>query len=332
MTFKKKAKIYPPRNSRLIFSFFSFLLRCPLSLILYTLYFILLLSLPGQNYYQILTLAYQKPLVRNLPFPYPTPAPYPLLINQKPKELTAQGVIVFDLPSGSILYEKNPNLPLMPASTTKIMTAVIALENYPLDQVLTVKNLVNLDNGSSMNLVLNDRLPVKSLLYGLLINSGNDAAFVLADNFNGNSKKFIELMNSKARSLKMTHTHFNNVSGLEETNHYTTVLDLGRLTIYALKNPTFAKIVSISTISVPNYNSSLWYPLKNVNRLLDEIPDVNGVKTGYTEEAGECLVASAKRGNRQILTVVLKSQDRFGETAYLIDWIFNHVFWQDSPY
>lgn len=324
---KKTGKIYPPPRYFIIINFLKSLRKNRLYFILYILYFIFLFYLPGQNYYQTLTAAYQNPQVRIVPISYPLPAPYPILIGFYPKELTAEGIIIMDIPSGVILYSKNPNLPLTPASTTKIMTAIIALENYNLNDILTVKNLIT--DGATMGLEIGDKLTVENLLYGLLINSGNDAAFVLADNFKGGVKNFIVKMNQKAKELNLNNTHFNNVSGLEETNHYTTAFDLARLTTYALNNSFFLKIVSIPEITVPNYNFTKWYRLKNINKLLSEIPGVFGVKTGYTEEAGECLITTVWKNQRKILIVILKSKDRFGETTYLIDWVFNNFYWQE---
>jgi len=324
---KKGGKIYPPPKYLIFVNFFNSLRKNLLFFIFYLLFFILLFSLPGQNYYQTLTFAYQKPLVRKLPIVYLPPAPYPVLIGIYPKELTAEAIVVMDIPSSTLLYSKNANLPLTPASTTKIMTAIIVLENYQLDKIIEVKNLKT--DGVNMGLVIGDKLTVESLLYGLLVGSGNDAAFVLAGYYKGGIEKFIYSMNNKAKQLNMLDTHFNNVSGLEEENHYTTALDLARLTTYALKNPIFSKIVSIPEITIPNLNYTKWYHLKNINKLLGEVAGVFGVKTGFTEEAGECLVTAAQKEEKKILTVVLNSKDRFSETAYLIDWAFNNSSWQE---
>ena len=283
--------------------------------------------MPGQNYYQTLTFASQKPLVREVSISYLPPAPYPILTGSYPKDLSAQGIVVMDIPSGTLLFGKNTGLSLTPASTTKIMTAIITLENYQLDQLITIKNIKT--EGVNMGLTIGDRLTVENLLYGLLVSSGNDTAFVLADNYPGGYEQFINSMNKKAKELNMQNTHFNNVSGLEEYDHYTTALDLARLTTYALRNPVFTKIVSIPEITVSNYNFTKWYQLKNINKLLGEIPGVSGVKTGYTDEAGECLVTTVNRTDKKILTVVLKSKDRFGETAYLIDWVFKSFRWEE---
>lgn len=308
-------------------NFFRLLVRNPFraSLIMTVILFALLLPTPG--YYQMLESSFQKPLFQDLPLSIPDPAYYPKSINGlNPPELTAQSVIVIDVDSFVVLYKKNPTLKLAPASTTKIMTAIIALENYKLTNKMTVKNID--PTGAQMGLKIGQKTTIENLLYGLLLPSGNDAAFVLADNFEGGERKFVEAMNTKAKELNMTNTNFTNPTGLEDENHFATSLDLARLSAYALKNPVFAKIVSTPEITLVDNDQKTQKKLKNLNQLLGNVLGATGIKTGWTEDAGECLIASAKRNGHTIITVVLRSNDRFGESEKLINWAFDNFTWE----
>lgn len=290
------------------------------------LIFLTLFLLPGQNVYER-PLVFKKQAVADLPFPIPTPAPYPVNITGLFPEITAQGVLVVDLPSGVILYQKNPNLRLSPASTTKIMTALVALEHFKLDQVLTVKTVET--RGRVMGLFPQEKITAESLLYGTLVHSANDSAFCLAENFPGGEKAFVEKMNGRAKKLGLKNTHFENPVGFESPLQYSGALDLFRLTSYALQNKTFAKMVGTPSITVHDQEFKYFHFLQNVNKLLGKIPGVAGVKTGFTQDAGECLVNLAKNNGREILTVVLKSEDRFKETERLLDWVFFNHRWEE---
>ncbi|MDP3998747.1 MAG: D-alanyl-D-alanine carboxypeptidase family protein [bacterium] len=286
--------------------------------------------LPGQNFYQTAALAPQKPLVREIPFNLPPPASYPVkTTNAPPPDLTAGSALVLDLASSVVLYEKKPNTRFAPASTTKIMTALVALETYELDDVLTVKTAEK--EGRIMYLQQGERMTAENLLYGLLVHSANDAAVTLAENYPGGREKFISAMNRKAKKLNMNNTHFENENGLEQESHYVSSIDLARLAAYALNNPTFLDIVETKKIAVMDVEQKEVHQLENVNTLLGKIPGLYGVKTGWTENAGECLVAVTERQGNKIMTVVLKSEDRFGETEKLINWAFANHRWVGPP-
>jgi D-alanyl-D-alanine carboxypeptidase (penicillin-binding protein 5/6) len=257
----------------------------------------------------------------------PTPAPYP--VNRQishPPELSAHSVVVLDVDSMVPLYEKNSRQKLFPASTTKIMTALIALENYSLDEVLTVGS--STVEGNKIGLVAGEQITVEALLSGLLIGSGNDAALVLAENFPGGVEGFVWAMNQKAAELNLLDTHFTNPMGLDQTNHFSTAHDLARLTTYALKSPVISQAVSQSELAVSDVSGSIVHELKNTNELVGQL-GVKGVKTGWTQSAGECLVALVERGERRVISVILDSADRFGETKALIDWIFENFSWEE---
>lgn len=242
--------------------------------------------------------------------------------------LSAQAAIAIDLHSGVTLYEKNPDLNLLPASTTKIVTSLVALDYYPLEKILQVKN-VNVV-GQKMRLVPGEEITVKDLLYGLLVFSANDAAEVLAENYPGGREVFVTAMNLKANELQLSSTNFTNPSGLETNNHLTTARDLIKVAKYAMKNPVFAEIVSTKEKIVKSVDGEITHNLVNINDLLGEVDGVLGVKTGWTENALENLVTYIKRGDREVMIVVLGSHDRFGETKELISWIFKNYSWQSK--
>lgn len=257
----------------------------------------------------------------------PAPALYPVALDAYIfPDVSAVSGLVMDIDSGVILYEKNADLKVYPASTTKIMTGLITLENYPLFQYLRV-NSGKID-GNIINLSAGEELTVENLLYGLLVASGNDAAQVLAENYYGGVSGFVLAMNEKARQLGLRNTNFTNPMGYDEDGHQTTARDLAQLAVYALKNKEFSRIVSTPSAQIADAGGQNYHLLKNTNLLVGKIEGVRGVKTGLTDKAGECLVTLMERNNKQILIVLLGSNDRFGETQKVIDWTFNNFRWQ----
>lgn len=286
-----------------------------------------LLFYPGQSIYTLVQPS-GSPFIRQLPFAIPTPAPYPVNFtgSYPGSEITAGGVVIEDVSSGVILYKRNENEPLPPASTTKILTALVALDSYNLDDVLTVKSASN--DGQIIGFVKGEQLTAENLLYGTLIESGNDAAWALAENYPGGMDKFVAAMNAKAKDLHLTSSKFTNPVGYDSPDQKMTPLDLARLAIVALSNKTIAKMVAIPEITISDVTHTYFYPLRNVNQLLGKIPGVAGIKTGWTEEAGENLVTLIERNGRSVIIVILHSQDRFGETIKLIDWVFRNYRWE----
>lgn len=266
--------------------------------------------------------------MRLLPFPTPIPAPYPTNSTgvYPGYEISAEGVIVYDLESGVTLYGRNSEEVLSPASTTKIMTALVVLEHYALDDVVTVKTVAN--SGQVMGLVPGEQITVENLLYGALIHSGNDAAWALAEHYDGGVEKFVEAMNKKAEALHLTNSHFTNPVGYDDPAHKMSAMDLTRLSAFALTNKTIAKIVAIPQITISDATHSRFHPLTNVNALLGKIPGVAGIKTGWTEEAGENLVTLVERDKHRVIIVVLKSLNRFSDTETLIHWVFANYIWE----
>jgi len=324
---KKSGVIFVEHNPSLK-GLFEALINHRLYFLIFFLVLFFTLLLPGENYYQILSFDKKRPLSRVDPLSGFLPSEFPVVSGrQVPPATTARAVVVVDVGSGAVLYSRNSEVKMIPASTTKIITSLVSLEAFPLDRVLTVKRLPG--GGAMMGLEVGDMVTVENLLYGLLVASGNDAAMVLADNYNGGYNKFVEKMNEKAVELHMEGSHFVNPMGFEGVEHYSTAKDLSLAATYALRNEVFRRIVATPEISVSNSTFNKWYRLENVNKLLGESLGVLGVKTGWTENAGECLVAAAQRNGRQVLTVVLGSEDRFDETQALLDWVFSNYTWQE---
>lgn len=240
--------------------------------------------------------------------------------------LSAQSVMVVDLNSGVTLYEKDPNKALLPASTTKIVTALVAIDTYMPDQVLKVGRVTV--EGQKMGLVMGEEMKFIDLLNGLLIYSANDAAEVLANNHPGGRDLFIGLMNKKVKDLGLNNTHFSNPTGLDNGAQYSTTRDLAVVAKVAMQNPTFAQIVGTKEKTVKSIDNRFVHRLVNINKLLGEVPGVLGVKTGWTENARENLVTYIDRDGRKVMTVVLGSSDRFGETKELIEWVYSNYSWE----
>ncbi len=251
--------------------------------------------------------------------------------NAKYPIVSAQSVMAIDLDSGVTLYEKDPNKALLPASTTKILTALVALDTYEVSQVLKVGK-VSVE-GQKMGLVQGEDMTFIDLLNGLLIYSANDAAEVLAQNHPAGRSVFIGLMNKKVKDLGLTNSHFTNPVGLDDGAQYSTTRDLAIVAKYAMDIPLFAEIVGTKEKTVKSVDGRFVHRLVNINKLLGEVPGVLGVKTGWTENARENLVTYVNRNNRKIMVVVLGSSDRFGETKELIEWIYSNYNWEEvKPY
>ena len=241
-----------------------------------------------------------------------------------PPVTTAKSVFIVDVNTGIVLYAKNPTEKLQPASLTKIMTAIVAMDYYNEDSVLNVTNGAQAE-GSTADLRAHDQLLANDMLYALLIPSGNDAAVALAENYPGGYYAFVAKMNQKARQLGLLNTHFTNVSGVEGPNHYTSAYDITEIALNALQRNIFKNIVATKKITLKSLKGHV-YPLESTNILLGQ-PGILGVKTGWTPLAGECLVTYADKYDHPIISSVLGSDDRFGETEKLLDWVYTNYSW-----
>ncbi len=294
--------------------------------------FFLLLELPPQNVYSFRSFTENFTPKVDLQLPTPAPLPENITLSQPP-ELSANGVMIVDLPSGMTLFEKNPDEKLLPASTTKIMTALVTLGEYQLSDIVRVRTVIS--EGQVMGLVPGEMITVENLLYGILVHSANDAAYALAEHFPSGVEGFVAKMNQKAADLSLTNTHFTNPIGFDDEAHYTTAEDLARLSRVALQHPVITKIAAVPQITVSDSQYIYFHPLKNVNELVGKIPGVGGLKTGWTLHAGQSVVTTVQRNSHQVLFVILKSNDRFGETEQLIEWVFTNFRWRNlspSPY
>lgn len=247
-----------------------------------------------------------------------TDSAYIPVINKSVEDIrtNSKAFIIYDPTTRVIVAGKNEKLRFAPASTAKIMTSTVVLENYPLDRVLTAKGMDTVD-GSKMNLFENETMTVGNLLFGLMLPSGNDAAHVLAGSFPGGVNAFVSKMNEKASILQLTNTRFFDPAGYSDDN-YTTAFDMARLAAYAMQNPKFAKIVGTKATSVWDTLGKSEHKLKNLNELLGQ-NGVTGIKTGFTDEAGGVLVTSINKNDRLYIIVVLNTPDRFGDTRGIIN-------------
>lgn len=252
-----------------------------------------------------------------------SPEDFPTLLNNNVPYISAQGAIVIDRDSLVAIYEKNPTLRFSPASTTKIMTTLVAMDYFKKDDILTVQD-GNVE-GATISLTQNEQFRFEDLLYAMMLPSANDAAKTIAMNYPGGEKVFVSKMNEKAKELGLNNTHFEDPIGLIDQEDYTTPIDLARLAGIAMQNPEFRTIVGTKEKKIRN-SSGKEYQLENLNVLLD-IPGVNGVKTGFTEEAGQVLVTSTKVDgtDKELIIIVMQSTDRFGDTRTLLDFLKNNV-------
>ena len=227
--------------------------------------------------------------------------------------------IIYDRKSGRIIWGKNENKKSAMASTTKIMTCIVVIENANLNDEIKISAKAAGTGGSRLGLKKDDKITIKDLLYGLMLRSGNDAAVALAEYVGKDKEGFANLMNKKAKELGLKDTHFVTPHGLDDPEHYTTAYELAKIADYALKNEMFAKIVGTKehTININGYAKQLC----NTNELLGYLQGVSGVKTGFTNNAGRCLVTSVNRNDFEIITVVLGADTKKIRTADSINLI-----------
>lgn len=236
-------------------------------------------------------------------------------------DLTATSVISYDLTDNRTLYAREAKVRVPMASLTKIMTAIVALENYELKQKFEVTTSAATVGENAMGLTAGEILNLEDLLYGLMLNSGNDAAETIAQGGSFGRDNFVYMMNKRAEDLGLSDTHFTNPSGLEgDGNQYTTAADLLTMTRYALQNPDFARIVATYQYDIQANTEHREYNLYNETNLLTTYPGVKGVKTGYTYEAGLCLVTYLEHNGQKIIAILLNAQNRRQEMKDLLDY------------
>lgn len=256
------------------------------------------------------------------------------LINaDRSPETLARAALLMDVTTGKVIYAKNPHERRAPASTTKIMTAIVALEKGRLTDIVTAGPNVKKVEPVVIGLDPGDKLTVEQLLYGMLLNSGNDAAVAIAEHIGGSIPKFADLMNAKAAELGLKNTHFINPHGLDEDGHYSSAFDLAILARAALEHPVFERMVATKEYRI---EGPVRWVFKNSNQLLGSFPAADGVKTGYTDAAGRCLVSSATQRGHRAIGVVLYSGSMYDDSSALLRYLFDNYDWQtldpsDSP-
>jgi len=242
--------------------------------------------------------------------------------------IEADGAIIVDFESGEILWGKNENKKLQIASITKLMTAIVALEENNLDEKVIVSSKAAQTEGSKVWLYSGEEISLSNLLKASLIHSGNDAAVAISEHVGGTTEDFVNKMNAKARELKLFSTNFANPIGFDSLENYSTVRDLSELARYAYRKPFIRNAVKTQSTTVSSIDGELSHDLTSTNKLLSSFLNVLGLKTGHTEAAGLCFVSIIEndKGNK-IITVVLNSPDRFAETKMLASWAFRSYIW-----
>lgn len=238
-------------------------------------------------------------------------------------DITSRIALIYDRASGKILYEKNGNKQTPMASTTKVMTAIVVLESAKLTDTVTITSKAASMGGSRLGLKKDDKITVNDLLYGLMLRSGNDAAVALAIHVGGSIEGFADMMNKKALEMGLTNSHFVVPHGLDNEGHYTTAYELAKMADYALKMDKFKEIVGtkVATIYINGYAKQI----NNTNNLLGSVSGVYGVKTGFTNGAGRCLVTACKRDDLDIITVIIGADTnniRSKDTIKLIQYAY----------
>ncbi len=247
-----------------------------------------------------------------------------LLIPISVNAISAKSAILIDSNSGRVLYEHNSYEKLPMASTTKIMTGLLACESGKLSESVKVSAFASGTEGSSLWLKIGEKQTLENLTYGLMLKSGNDAAVAIAEHLGGSIDAFALLMNKKAREIGAINTNFENPHGLDSDGHYTTAYDLALIAREAMKNKKFSQIVSTKTYSIPMQGEKWDRTLKNHNKLLWNYEGCNGIKTGFTKKCGRCLVSSAERNGRALICVTLNAPDDWKDHTYLLNYGFDN--------
>ena len=252
------------------------------------------------------------------------PEEVPYVVSPQPfLNSSAQGLYITDTETATPLYKKNEHMQRLPASTTKVMTALTASDVFTPEDVLTVKRVI--DDGQTAKLLAGEQFTFENLLYAMLVNSANDAAFAIADNYPGGYSAFIIAMNKKAEELGMKNSAFRNPAGLDEQGQITTAFDLSVAARKLTENSQLKKIVGTKDITISDVDYKHFHRIYTINELLGQIPGIAGLKTGYTELAGQNLITLYKYQGHSFIIVVLKSSDRFLDTRSAIGWIQGNV-------
>lgn len=238
--------------------------------------------------------------------------------------IIGEAAVLMDHANGQMLFEKNPDQRMYPASTTKILTAIIALESGRINDMVTIPLEASIVEGSAIGLREGEQISLGDLIYALMLNSGNDSALAIAHHLGGSTEGFARMMNSKAVEVGAVNSHFNNPNGLPDPKHFSTARDMALITRYAMSNPEFKDIVATKIQIIKRDDPEAQTFLGNSNRMLWNYDGAIGVKTGYTDDAGQCLVTAAARDGRELISVVLRSEGAniWSDSTALLDYGF----------
>lgn len=238
--------------------------------------------------------------------------------------VTGEAAVLMDFTNGQLLFEKNSEARMYPASTTKILTAIIALESGRNNDNVTIPLEASIVEGSAIGLQEGEQISLGDLIYALMLNSGNDSAVAIACHLGGSVDGFVRMMNKKAAEIGAVNTHFNNPNGLPDPDHYSTARDMALITRYAMSNAQFRDIVATKIQIINRNDPEAQTFLGNHNKMLWNYDGAIGVKTGYTDDAGQCLVTAAVRDGRELISVVMKSEGTniWSDSTSLLDYGF----------
>jgi len=257
------------------------------------------------------------------------PPPIPVVKNKNAPILATQNFLVLDSSTNTILLGNKINDRIYPASTTKLATALTALNLYPLDEVISSTPYTE---GKVMELKQDEKVTVRTLATALLVYSANDAAFNLANHYQNGVSGFVEKMNDLVKKYNLQNTHFTNFDGIHNENHYSTVYDLSQLARLALTMPFIVDTAKQKEVDLTDLSGEIKYNLTSTNELLGVIPEVEGLKTGWTPEASGCFIGAININGHKLVTVVAQSADRFADTKALIEWSKNNITWNYRSY
>lgn len=245
--------------------------------------------------------------------------------DNKTPYLSAQNFILIDTDTNTILLSKNKDSRIYPASITKLATAITALNIYPLDEIITVNQPYK--EGQVMELQVGEKISVRSLITALLVYSANDSAFNLASHSIQNINGFVDQMNNLAKKYNLSNTHFTNFDGLHNPDHYSSAYSLSQLGRLAMRNPIIRQTVRLKNITVTDTSGNISHNLVSTDELLNVVPEIEGFKTGWTPEAGQCFLGLININGHYLISVVAQSQDRFVDTKLLVDWAKTNITW-----
>lgn len=252
--------------------------------------------------------------------------PQPVITNLNKPQLSTNYYILIDNDTNQILASGNEHSRIYPASTTKLATALTALNIYPLEEVITISE--DYIDGKVMELKAGDKVTIKTLVAGLLIDSANDAAFNLANHYPQGISGFVDQMNALVQKYGLKDTHFVNFDGLHDENHYSTPYDLAQLARLAIQNSTLRHFVKIKSMDLGDIYGQKIYKVFSTNELLGVVPEVEGLKTGWTPEASGCFIGLLNINGHSLISVVAQSEDRFNDTKILLNWAKENLSWR----